>query len=83
LVKQKDFKAPPNHIGIVIDSMNLFGVALLPADDTAKDYIKEIFDSLPFLGNKILNLNKEPDTKWVESFMAVCKAHFQFILKNF
>lgn len=58
LVKQKDFKAPPNHIGIVIDSMNLFGSALLPADDSAKEFLKEIYDSLPFLGNKILKMEK-------------------------
>lgn len=34
-------------------------------------------------GNKILRMDKEKDTKWVESFMAICKAHFTFILSNF
>lgn len=83
LVKQKDFKAPPNHIGLVVDSMSLFGAVMLPQDDTAKDYLKEIHESLPFLSNKILKLDKEADTKWVEAFMAVCKAHFAFVHKRY
>lgn len=65
LVKQKDMKAPSNHMGIVVDSMNLFGAGLLPQDDSAKEFLKEMHDSLPFLGNKILKLEKEADSKWV------------------
>lgn len=76
-------KAPPNHLGIVIDSMNLFGVALLPQDDSAKEFLKEMHDSLPFLGNKILKLEKEADSKWVTQFLSVCKAHHDFVQKNF
>lgn len=83
LVKQKDFKAPVNHMGVILDSFSLFGAGLLPADETGKEFLKEMHDALPFLGNKILNMKKEGDTKWVESLMAVCKAHFQFINKNF
>ena len=83
LVKSKDFKAPVNHIGIILDSFSLFGAGLLPADDTGKDFLKEMHEVLPFLGNKILNLNKEADTKWVQSFLAVCKAHFDFVHKNY
>jgi hypothetical protein len=83
LVKQKDLKAPPNHIGIIIDSMNLFGSALLPADDSAKEFLKEIYESLPFLGNKILMMEKPLDTAWVTQFLLVCKAHYEFIAKNF
>lgn len=83
LVKQKDFKAPVNHIGIVLDSLNLFAVGLLPADETGKEFVTEIHDTLPFLGNKILKMEKEGDSKWVSAFMEVCKAHHIFILKNF
>ena len=83
LVKQKDFKAPVNHMGIILDSFSLFGAGLLPADDTGKEFLKEMHDSLPFLGNKIIKMDKANDTKWVESLLAVCKAHFQFVNKNY
>jgi hypothetical protein len=66
LVKQKDLKAPPNHIGMVLDSFNLFGAGQMSLDEaTAKDYLKEIYESLPFLGNKILKMEKANDTNWV------------------
>jgi len=29
LVKQKDMKAPPNHMGLIVDSLALFGASLL------------------------------------------------------
>jgi hypothetical protein len=76
-------KAPVTHIGLLLDSFNLFGAGLITNDETGKEYLKEIYDSLPFLSNKILKLEKENDTKWAEALMAICKAHHSFIQKNF
>jgi len=51
---------------MVIDSFNLFGAGQMSLDEaTAKDYLKEIYESLPFLGNKILKMEKANDSKWV------------------
>lgn len=54
----------------------------MPADETGKEFLKEMHDALPFLGNKIRKLEKESDTKWVEALLAFCKAHFEFVNKN-
>jgi len=39
--------------------------------DALKDTFKDFFDQISFYGNKVLNLNKDLDTKWFEAFKAV------------
>lgn len=70
-------------MGVLLDSFTLFGAGLLPADETGKEFLKEMHDALPFLGNKILKMEKASDTKWVHALLVVCKAHFDFISKNY
>lgn len=81
-VKQKDFKAPPNHLQTVIDGMNMFGYIYLPAGDELRDWIKDIFDQISFYGNKVLKLDKEPDTKWFNAFKDLNSAILAFVLKR-
>ncbi len=40
------------------------------------------FDQISFYGNKVLNLNKDLDTKWFEAFKAVNQAILSFVLMN-
>jgi len=37
---------------------------------------------LAFLGNKILKMEKDLDTKWHDAYMEVAKAHFDFMMTN-
>jgi hypothetical protein len=53
-VKRKDFKAPPNHIQTIVDGINLFCWMGLNAGDELKDFMKEMYDAVPFYGNKVL-----------------------------
>jgi len=78
-VKMKDRKSPINHMGIVLDSIGLFGSSTMAPDSSGSDYIGEIYETLPFLGNKILKDNKEADNKWVEAFLDITKAHKNFL----
>jgi len=82
-VAKKDMKSPPQHMKLVSDAMALFGFQLLQNDDDSKEYFKESHLALPFVGNKILKLEKAADTTWVEKFMALNKAHYDFVVKNF
>jgi len=82
-VKQKDLKAPPHHMAVICDAMGIFGNALLGNDDDSKEFYKETCGAVQFPANKILKLDKEPDTKWVNSITGICKAHFDFVMGNF
>ena len=73
-VKRKDFKAPPNHIQTIIDGVNLFSWMGLNPGDELKDFMKEMYDAVFFYGNKVLNLSKEPDTKWFNAYKDLCEA---------
>ena len=46
----------------------------LNAGDELKDFMKEIYDAVFFYGNKVLNLQKEPDTKWFNAYKDLCEA---------
>lgn len=81
LVKQKDFKCPPNHMQTVIDGMQMFQFPFFEGD-ALKDTFKDFFDQISFYGNKVLNLNKDLDTKWFEAFKAVNQAILSFVLIN-
>jgi len=50
--------------------------------DALKDTFKDFFDQISFYGNKVLNLNKDLDTKWFEAFKAVNQAILSFVLMN-
>lgn len=76
-IARKDIKAPPQHTGIVNDAFQMFLFHSMEAEGSV-DYMKELLDQLPFRGNKILKMDKENDTNWVNAFMAVCKAHNAF-----
>lgn len=39
-----------------------------------KDHMKEMYDAIFFYGNKVLNLGKEPDTKWFEAYKELASA---------
>lgn len=81
-VKQKDMKAPQHHMALICDAMNIFGSSMLGNDEDSKEFYKETHNALPFPGNKILKMDKELDTKWVNAFLDICKAHFTFVLAN-
>lgn len=81
-VKRKDFKAPPYHMQTIIDGINLFGWMGVNSGDELKDFMKEMYDAVFFYGNKVLNLNKEPDSKWFNAYKSLCEAQFNFITKR-
>ena len=62
--------------------MNMFGYIYLPAGDELRDWIKDIFDQISFYGNKVLKLDKEPDTKWFNAFKDLNSAILAFVLKR-
>lgn len=78
-VKAKDMKAPPHHMGLISDSIQLFCPQLLTNDEDSKEFFKEMHGALPFPGNKILMMDKEKDTKWVNAFLDFCKTHYTFV----
>lgn len=78
-MKQKDFKAPPNHLQTVIDGMQMF-VYPFYQGDALKETIKDFFEQISFYGNKVLKLDKDLDTKWYNAFKDLNAAILAFIL---
>jgi len=51
-------------------------------DSNTEDIIhqyKDHMDAVQELAKKVLDLGKESDTKWINSFTAVCNAQWEFI----
>lgn len=81
LVKQKDFKSPPNHMQCMIDGMQMFAYPFFN-DEELKESIKDFHDQISFYGNKVLKLDKDLDTKWYTAFKALTEAILSFVLMN-
>lgn len=82
LVKQKDFKSPPNHMQTVIDGFQLFTYVGYPEAAVLKEVVKDFHDQVAFYGNKVLKMDKDLDTKWYNCFKELCGAFHSFVLKN-
>lgn len=80
LVKQKDFKAPPNHLQTVIDGFSLLSWFVFGNSEELYDFTTEYYNAIFFYGNKVLKLEKEKDSKWFNAYADLCKAHFDFVL---
>lgn len=81
LVKQKDFKSPPNHMQTVIDGMQMFSYPFFEGD-ALKESIKDFFEQISFYGNKVLSLGKDQDSKWYNAFKDLNSAILGFVLKK-
>lgn len=81
LVKQKDFKSPPNHMQTVIDGMQMFAYPFFQGD-ALKESIKDFFEQISFYGNKVLKMDKELDSKWYSAFRTTNEAILSFVLMN-
>lgn len=77
-IARKDRKVPVQHAGLVNDALAMFACHAWEANGGSVEYMKELHEALPFRGNKILKMDKEADTNWVNAFMAVCKAMKDF-----
>ena len=79
-VKAKDFKAPPNHLQVLMDGVALFSwPAHMPGDELT-DQIKDVVDQINFYGNKILKADKKPDNEWFESYRDMAQAIRDFLI---
>ena len=80
-VKDKDFKAPPNHIKTVLDGVDCMFWYMAAGQDDVRDDIEENHANIAFFGNKILKLpNKtEKDENWVNAYYDLAKTHKDFI----
>lgn len=67
-VKQKDMKAPPNHMQTLIDGMGLFTWCFFGSANEIKDHLDEVIGQIPFYGNKVLTMDKELDTAWYNAY---------------
>lgn len=67
-VKDKDFKAPPNHIQCVLDGVTCFFWFGSPGQDDCVDFLKENHGNIFFYSNKILKTGGEPDTNWTNAY---------------
>ena len=80
-VKQKNFKSPPNHLQVVIDSLNMFNYPFYSLEDL-EDVIKDTCSQIDFYGNKVLRENKPEHEAWYNSFKDLNQAILSFVLKN-
>jgi hypothetical protein len=82
LVKQKDFKSPPNHMQTFIDATAMFCFLGFEDVATLKEVITDSCGQVDFYGNKILKLDKELDTKWYNSFRDLNQSMMSFVLQH-
>lgn len=79
-VKDKDLKAPPNHIQSVSDAVTCFFWYTAPGQDDCVDFLKENHGNIFFYGNKILKQNSEKDTNWINALTELSGALKDFII---
>lgn len=78
-VKDRDFKAPPNHIQCVLDGLSCMFWYNARGRDECKDYLKENHGNIFFYSNKILKEDKEKDVKWTNCYTDLATALKDFV----
>ena len=78
-VKDKDFKAPPNHIKTVLDGIDCMFWYMAAGQDELVDNLKENHANIYFFGNKILKEKKEKDDNWVNAYTDLATTFKDFI----
>jgi len=78
-VKDRDFKAPPNHIQSVLDGLSCMFWYNARGRDECKDYLKENHGNIFFYSNKILKEDKEKDVKWTNCYTDLATALKDFV----
>ena len=79
-VKDRDMKAPVNHMKAICDAVSMFFWFSAAGQDDCVDYVKEFHGQIFFWSNKILKDNKENDIKWTNAFTDLATALKDFIV---
>ena len=79
-VKDRDFKAPPNHIQCILDGLSPFFWFGQSGQDDVEDHLKETTGNIFFFANKILKEDKEAHTKWTNAYTDLASAIKDFII---
>merc|ERR1712150_303106 len=81
-VKDRDMKAPVNHMKGLCDSIPIFFWFSATSGEEAKDYLVEFHGQIFFWTNKILKEDKPLDVAWTNAFTAVATALKDFVVER-
>ena len=60
----------------------MFSYPFFQPGDELRDYMKDTFEQISFYGNKVLKLDKAPDTAWFNAYKDLNQAILAFVLKR-
>jgi len=81
-VKDRDMKAPVNHMKGLCDSIPIFFWFSATSGEEAKDYLVEFHGQIFFWTNKILKEGKPLDDAWTNAFTACATALKDFVIER-
>jgi hypothetical protein len=81
-VKDRDMKAPVNHMKGLCDSIPIFFWFSATSGEEAKDYLVEFHGQIFFWTNKILKEGKALDDAWTNAFTACATALKDFVVER-
>ena len=60
----------------------MFNWVVFGNENEMTDQIKEFWAQVPFYGNKVIKLNQEKDTAWVNAYYGVCETLRDYVINN-